>query len=138
MASALPAILKHNPHSYNGIGITCNHRPKLNTFVTNWSSDSRTFHFSLRIHNNAGIIFEVHETMSPTQAEGRRFNLPLIPFTKMMCRFFPPVLSAQFTVAATDRPSDIQIVHIILQKLGQIEMNINIRIVHIILQIHHN
>lgn len=46
-------------------------------------------------------------TMSPTQAEGSLLRRPLIPFTEMMYRFFAPVLSAQFTVAATGRPNDI-------------------------------
>ena len=46
-------------------------------------------------------------TMSPTQADGNLFKRPLIPFTEMMYRFFAPVLSAQLTVAATGRPSDI-------------------------------
>ena len=53
-------------------------------------------------------FFTVAITMSPTQAEGRRFKRPLIPFTEMMQRFFAPVLSAQFTVAATGRPSDMR------------------------------
>lgn len=47
-------------------------------------------------------------TISPTQADGRRFRRPLIPLTEMMYRFFAPVLSAQFTVAATGRPSDMR------------------------------
>ena len=46
-------------------------------------------------------------TISPTQADGNLFKRPLIPFTEMMYRFLAPVLSAQFTVAATGRPSDI-------------------------------
>lgn len=46
-------------------------------------------------------------TMSPTQADGNLLSLPLIPLTEIMYRFFAPVLSAQFTVAATGRPSDI-------------------------------
>jgi len=43
MASALLAILKQNPHSYNGIGSTCNPRPKISTFLSNWTGDSRTY-----------------------------------------------------------------------------------------------
>ena len=46
--------------------------------------------------------------MSPTQAEGSLLRRPLIPFTEMIYRFLAPVLSAQFTVAATGRPSDIR------------------------------
>jgi len=46
-------------------------------------------------------------TMSPTHADGNRLRRPLIPFTEIMYRFLAPVLSAQFTVAATGRPSDI-------------------------------
>uniref|UniRef100_A0A2P2JGM0 60S ribosomal protein L23 Ribosomal protein L17 n=1 Tax=Rhizophora mucronata TaxID=61149 RepID=A0A2P2JGM0_RHIMU len=52
-------------------------------------------------------FFTVAITISPTQADGKRFRRPLIPFTEMMYRFLAPVLSAQFTVAATGRPSDI-------------------------------
>eukprot|EP00474_Spongospora_subterranea_P004469 CRZ04927.1 hypothetical protein [Spongospora subterranea] len=52
-------------------------------------------------------FFTVAITISPTQAEGNLLSLPLIPFTEMMYRFLAPVLSAQFTVAATGRPSDI-------------------------------
>lgn len=52
-------------------------------------------------------FFTVAMTISPTQADGNRFRRPLIPFTEMMYRFFAPVLSAQFTVAATGKPSDI-------------------------------
>lgn len=56
----------------------------------------------------SGLPFlTVAMTMSPTQAEGNRLRRPLMPFTEMMYRFFAPVLSAQFTVAATGRPSDI-------------------------------
>ncbi|KAJ0882266.1 hypothetical protein HanPSC8_Chr10g0407681 [Helianthus annuus] len=47
-------------------------------------------------------------TISPTQADGSRLSRPLIPLTEMMYRFFAPVLSAQFTVAATGRPNDIR------------------------------
>lgn len=46
-------------------------------------------------------------TMSPTHADGSLLSLPFIPFTDMIYRFFAPVLSAQFTVAATGSPSDI-------------------------------
>jgi len=53
-------------------------------------------------------FFTVAITMSPTQAEGSLLRRPLIPFTEMMYRFLAPVLSAQFTVAATGRPSDIR------------------------------
>lgn len=52
-------------------------------------------------------FFTVAMTISPTQADGKRFKRPLIPFTEMMYRFLAPVLSAQFTVAATGKPSDI-------------------------------
>ncbi|KAL3648897.1 hypothetical protein CASFOL_005300 [Castilleja foliolosa] len=53
-------------------------------------------------------FFTVAITISPTHAEGSLFSLPLIPFTEIMYRFFAPVLSAQFTVAATGSPSDIR------------------------------
>ena len=53
-------------------------------------------------------FFTVAITMSPTQAEGSLLRRPLIPFTEMMYKFLAPVLSAQFMVAATGRPSDIR------------------------------
>lgn len=47
-------------------------------------------------------------TRSPAPAAGSRFSLPLMPFTAMMYRFLPPVLSAQFMTAPTGRPREIR------------------------------
>ena len=37
-----------------------------------------------------------------------KLNLPLIPATAIMKRFFPPVLSAQFMIAPTGRARDMR------------------------------
>jgi len=73
---------------------------------------------SLRRHaffwriTTAGITFfrssgfpflTVANTMSPTDAEGRRLRTPLMPLTEMMYRFLAPVLSAQLITAPTGR-----------------------------------
>ena len=44
-------------------------------------------------------------TMSPQAAAGRRLRRAPQPCTEMMYRFLAPLLSAQFMVAATGRPS---------------------------------
>lgn len=44
--------------------------------------------------------------MSPDPALGRRFSLPPMLQTAMMCRFLAPELSAQLTTAATGRPAE--------------------------------
>ena len=53
-------------------------------------------------------FFTVAKTRSPAPAAGRRFRRPLMPFTAMMYRFLPPVLSAQLMTAPTGKPSEIR------------------------------
>src|SRR4051812_20320338 len=61
----------------------------------------------------AGVIFlrssglpflQVAMTMSPTQADGRRFGRPPIPTTETTNKFLAPELSAQFITQPTGRP----------------------------------
>merc|ERR550525_712759 len=47
-------------------------------------------------------------TMSPLQAAGSLFSLPLIPYTAITYRFLPPVLSAQFITAPTGHASEMR------------------------------
>lgn len=69
----------------------------------------RTITAGITFFRRSGLpFFTVAITMSPTQAEGSLLSLPLMPFTEMMYKFLAPVLSAQLTVAATGRPSDIR------------------------------
>ena len=53
-------------------------------------------------------FFTVAITMSPHAAAGRRFRRAPQPTTLMMYRFLAPVLSAQFRIAPTGRPSDMR------------------------------
>merc|ERR1719204_703469 len=50
-------------------------------------------------------FFTVHTIRAPIEALGSLFSLPLILVTPIMKIFFAPVLSAQFKIAATGRPS---------------------------------
>jgi len=46
--------------SDNSICCTSNPGPKVSTLLANRSSDSRSFHLALGVHNDSSIIFEVH------------------------------------------------------------------------------
>lgn len=50
----------------------------------------------------------VANTISPDPAAGSLLRRPLIPFTAIIYRFLPPVLSAQFITAPTGRPREIR------------------------------
>ena len=50
----------------------------------------------------------VANTISPDPAAGSLLRRPLIPFTAIIYRFLPPVLSAQLITAPTGRPSEIR------------------------------
>jgi hypothetical protein len=47
-------------------------------------------------------------TISPIEADGRRFKRPLYPFTEITYKFFAPVLSAQFMIAPVGRPNEMR------------------------------
>jgi len=46
---------------YDGTGSRSNFWPQICTFLTDWTGDSGSFHFSLGIDNDTSVIFKVYE-----------------------------------------------------------------------------